>query len=303
MTTTEKTKRPGKITLADLGLLYASAIWGSTFIMVKNSLDSLNPVTLVAYRFLLAALLMGMYLILQRQPLFRNFIPGLILGIIQMFLYIPQTIGLQFTTAANSGFITGLFVAFVPPLSLLIPKQKPRPAQWAAVAVSLLGLWLVTGGVLSVNRGDLFTLSAAFTYALHVMLTDRYAKGISNHLQLVFQQFLVVGLLSLLILVVFDLPLSIPNLKAGGVIVFLGIFPTLSAYLVQIKAQVIASPIRVSLIFALEPVFAAIFAWTVGGEPFKPLNALGGLLIFLAVVLSTVHFSLGSDRSPHEGIA
>jgi drug/metabolite transporter (DMT)-like permease len=302
MKTITNAKQPGKTILADLGLLYASAIWGSTFIMVKNSLDSLDPVTLVAYRFLLAALLMGGYLILTRQPLFRNFFPGLVLGFIQMFLYIPQTIGLQFTTAANSGFITGLFVAFVPPLSLLIPKQRPRPAQWAAVAISLLGLWLVTGGISAVNRGDLFTLSAAFTYALHVMLTDRYAKGISNHLQLVFQQFLVVGLLSLLVSVVFDLPLSVPNLKAGGVIVFLGLFPTLSAYLIQIKAQVIASPIRVSLIFALEPVFAAIFAWTVGGELFKPLNALGGLLIFMAVVLGTVHFPSDSDNSLPEGV-
>ena len=176
MKTPQKTKRVPKILLADLGLVYASAIWGSTFIMVKNSLDSLDPVTLVAYRFLLAAALMGAYLLWRGKPLFRNFMPGLILGVVQIFLYIPQTIGLKFTTAANSGFITGLFVAFVPPLSLLIPRQKPRPSQWAAIAISLVGLWLVTGGMDSVNVGDLITLSAAFTYALHVMLSDRYIR-------------------------------------------------------------------------------------------------------------------------------
>ena len=295
MTARNTIKFPGKSALADLGLVYASAIWGSTFILVKNSLNSLNPVTLVAYRFLLAAALMGIFLIWQGKPLFRNFLPGLLLGVVQIFLYIPQTIGLQYTTAANSGFITGLFVAFIPPLSLIIPNQKPRPAQWLAVAVSLIGLWLVTGGISQTNIGDLITLSAAFTYALHVMLTDRYARGNIDHFALVFQQFLVVGVISLILAAGFSLPLSIPDIQSGGVIIFLGLFPTLSAYLVQVKAQAVTSPIKVSLIFALEPVFAAVFAWTLGGEDFQALNALGGLLIFLAVVLSTVQFSLGEE--------
>ena len=98
----------------------------------------------------------------------------------------------------------------------------------------------------------------------------------------------MVGVLSLAVSAIFRLPLAVPNLEAAGVIVFLALFPTLSAYLVQFKAQTVTSPIRVSLIFALEPVFAGVFAWTVGREAFEPLNALGGLLIFLAVVVSTV---------------
>jgi drug/metabolite transporter (DMT)-like permease len=84
--------------------------------------------------------------------------------------------------------------------------------------------------------------------------------------------------------------MHIANQETAWIVLFLTLFPTLSAYLVQIKAQVIAAPIKVSLIFALEPVFAGIFAWTLGGETFEPLNAFGGLLIFLAVVLSTVEF-------------
>ena len=181
-------------------------------------------------------------------------------------------------------------MAFIPPLSLLIPKEKPRPAQWVAIVVSLIGLWLVTGGISNANLGDLITLSAALTYALHVMLTDRYAQDGKGHLQLVFQQFLVVGVLSLILVFVFDRPMHIANQETAWIVLFLTLFPTLSAYLVQIKAQVIAAPIKVSLIFALEPVFAGIFAWTLGGETFEPLNAFGGLLIFLAVVLSTVEF-------------
>lgn len=296
MNSPQKIERPAKNLLADLGLVYASAIWGSTFIMVKSSLAALDPVALVAYRFLFAALLMGVYLAWRRKPLFSNFIPGLVLGIVLLFLYIPQTIGLKYTTAANSGFITGLFVAFVPPLSILIPKEKPRLDQWVAVSVSLVGLWLVTGGVKAVNIGDLITLAAAFTYTLHIMLTDRYAQGMEDNQQFVFQQFLVVGVFSLLAAVLLDLPLTIPDLNSAGVILFLGLFPTLSAYLIQIKAQAISSPLKVALIFALEPVFAAIFAWTLGGETFHPLNALGGLLIFAAVIISTVRSPAGKNQ-------
>jgi drug/metabolite transporter (DMT)-like permease len=288
METTDSTQNRKWILLADLGLVYASAIWGSTFILVKNILSDIDPVTMVAYRFLLAALLSGALLLWQKKKLFSNFWPGFILGLAQMFLYVPQTIGLKYTSAANSGFITGLFVAFVPPLSLLIPRQKPRLIQWIAVGISLAGLWLVTGGVGQINLGDMITLSAAFSYAMHVMLTDRYVRSNQGHLQLIFQQFLVAGTLSLTAAILFGRPMTIASPQAAWGVVFLTLFPTLSAFFIQVKAQTISSPIKVSLIFALEPVFAGIFAWTLGGETFEPLNALGGLLIFLAVALSTI---------------
>jgi drug/metabolite transporter (DMT)-like permease len=281
--------------LADLGLLYASAIWGSTFIMVKGSLSALTPLGLVTHRFLVAAVITGALLVWQRKPLFRNWRPGLLLGLTMVALYVPQTIGLKYTTAANSGFITGLFVTFVPPLTIMFTRQKPRPAQWLAVGISLAGLWLVTGGIGQINTGDLITLSAALTYALHVLLTDRFARS-TEHLELVFQQFLVVGIVSLLLGLAFGQSLAVPSLASGGVIVFLAVFPTLSAFLIQIKAQTITAPVKVSLIFALEPVFAGIFAWTLGGETFIFRQAVGGLLIFLAVFVGTVQPINRRDR-------
>ena len=285
--------------LAELGLVYASAIWGSTFFVVKNVLADIDPVTMVAYRFLFAALIIGGFLLWQRKALFANFWPGFILGLAQMFLYIPQTIGLKFTSAANSGFITGLFVAFVPPLSLLITRQKPRTAQWIAVVISLAGLWLVTGGVEQINTGDLITLSAAFSYAMHVMLTDRFANASEDHLQLIFHQFFVAGALSLIAALIFGRPLVVTSSQAVGVVLFLSLFPTISGFLIQTKAQTITSPIKTSLIFALEPVFAGIFAWTLGGEAFHPIKALGGLLIFLAVAVGTVEVT-GKNPPPSD---
>lgn len=279
--------------MADLGLLYASAIWGSTFFLVKASLDTVDPAVLVGYRFLIAAGLMALYLVFTDQPLFKDFGPGLKIGLVLAALYVPQTIGLELTSAANSGFITGLFVAFSPFLMVLILKEKPRPRQWAAVGVSLVGLWLLTGGLEAVNAGDMITLVAAFMYALHIILADRYISGALDPYRLSFQQFFVVGCAALLFAVVSGRPLGVSEVSGVYTIVFLAVFPTLSAFVIQFKAQEIASPVRVSLIFTLEPVFAGVFAWTLGGEEFIPVRAFGGLLIFLAIVFSTVNFRQG----------
>ena len=277
-----------KTLLADLGLAYAAAIWGSTFIIVKQSLTAIDPVTLVAYRFLLAAGLLLVFLLVTRRNPLQDWRKGIFLGAILFFLYVPQTIGLGITTAANSAFITGLFIAFVPFLSILILKKRPRKAQWAAVVVSLAGLWLLTGGLKQVNPGDLITLSAAFTYTCHVMLSDRYISDRIDLYIFAFQQFLTVGLLSLITALLFKLPLTIGTSSALVSTIFLAVFPTLSAFVVQFKAQQVTSPVKVSLIFALEPVFGALFAWTVGGEKFIPMQAFGGLLIFTSILISTV---------------
>jgi len=282
--------------LADLGLLYASAIWGSTFILVKTSLESINPVAMVAYRFLLAAVLMGGVLALQRKALFKNLTAGIILGLALAMLYLPQTIGLKYTTAANSGFITGLFVVFVPVLSFTILKQRPRRAQWLAVLISLAGLWLLTGGLQAINLGDLITLVAAFSYALHIMLADRFVNAGGDPNQLAFQQFLAAGISSLAAALIFGQSLAVTSSRAIWVVVFLAVFPTLSAFLIQLKAQEFTSAIKVSLILAMEPVFAGIFAWTFGGEPFIPLRAFGGFLIFLGMVISTVRLPVRTGR-------
>lgn len=279
---------PKKTLLADIGLVYCAAIWGSTFILVKSSLAHIDPIIMVAYRFLIAALVSGFIVVLQRKSLFKGFRQGILLGVVLAFLYIPQTIGLKYTSAANSAFITGLFVAFAPPLSLLLLKERTRLAQWLAVGISLVGLWLLTGGLAQVNLGDVITLSAAFTYALHIILIDRAISAGFDLPRLIFQQMLVVGVISLAVGLLTGRPLGVDHSSAVWVVVFLALFPTLSAFFVQLEAQKFTSPVKVSLIFALEPVFAGVFAWTLGGEPFIPLRALGGLLIFIAIVISTV---------------
>jgi len=272
--------------LADIGLFYTAAIWGSTFFIVKQSLLNIDPVTLVAYRFLIAAVILAGYLIYRGKALFTHLKEGLILGFFIWLLYIAQTIGLSITTAANSGLITGLFVAFVPIFSLLIFRKMPSLTGIVATVVSLSGLWVLTGGLQKVNAGDMLTLLSAMAYAVHILYADKYVKSGIDPYVLNFQQFLFVGIASLITSFVFKLPFSITQTHVIWIIIFLAIFPTLSAFVIQLVAQKITAPVRVSLILALEPVFAVLFAWTLGREQFESAKAIGGFLIFLALVIS-----------------
>ncbi len=286
-----------RMLLADAGLFYAAAIWGSTFFIVKGVLDDVDPVILVAYRFLLAGLGMLAYLLATGRPVFADIKRAVFLATILWLLYIPQTIGLQYTTASNSGFITGLFVAFVPVFLRVVFKRKPTLMEVVASVVSLIGLWILTGGLVDINIGDILTLVAAMTYALHLLFTDKYMKAGVDPLVITCQQFLLVGLMSLVTGLVFDLPFGIGSAEAGWTIVFLALLPTLSAFVIQAIAQKYTSPLKVSLIFALEPVFAAVFAWTLGGEEIVRHRALGGLLIFAALVISSLPISGRKSRN------
>ena len=272
--------------LADLGLVYAAAIWGSTFFIVKGALDGIDPIIMVAYRFLLAGAVLIPFLLWTKRNLFKGLGRAFFLSIILWALYASQTLGLKYTTASNSGFITGLFVFFTPVFLYAIFKRRPTVMEIVASAVSLFGLWILTGGMEEINIGDALTLVAAMTYALHVLYSDKYMKMEIDPYVISCQQFIMVGLLSLVTGLVAGLDFVVYTREALLATIFLALFPSLSAFLIQMLAQRITSPLKVSLIFALEPVFAALFAWTLGGEQFIMHRATGGLLIFFALILS-----------------
>lgn len=288
---------------ADLGLLYCAAVWGATFYMVKDALAGVGPVAMVAHRFLLSALFLLPWFLMKKNKS-RLVKEGLVLSVLLALLYVSQTAGLQYTSASNSGFITGLFVLFVPVFLLIFFKEAPVRGQWLAVAVALAGLWLLTGGASRVNKGDALTLISAVTYAAHLLATDKFVKADADPVLLAFHQFWMTGLMCLGLALVLGHPLEVRSAGSLGVIAFLAVFPTLSAFYIQMLAQKKTSPLKVSMIFSLEPVFAAMFAWTLGGEVFRPAAALGGGLIVAAMAISELSRlrsdppAVGLDLSP-----
>ncbi len=274
--------------LSEVGLFYSAVIWGSTFFVVKDALENVNPMILVGYRFLLAAIFTGGFCIIAKKALFKNLLHGFLLGFLSWLLYVSQTIGLTFTTASNSGFITGLFVVFVPIFSLVVFRKAPLLVDLIATCFSLFGLWILTGGLTDINLGDLLTIIAAVTYALQILLVDKYIQEGDNAFALSFQQFLVTGTISLSYGILFGLPFFVNKTQTLGVILFLALLPTFSAFLIQNLAQKFVKPVRVSLILAFEPVFAALFAWTLGNELPVFHHAIGGFLIFVGLIISGI---------------
>jgi drug/metabolite transporter (DMT)-like permease len=269
---------------AEAGLVYCAAVWGATFFMVKGALSGVDPIAMVAHRFLLSAVLLAPFA-LTRPTRFSHLKESFILAVLLFLLYVSQTIGLAYTTASNSGFITGLFVIFVPLFLLAFFGKPPTAVQWGSSGLALVGLWLLTGGIRSANFGDAITLIAAATYAGHLLATDKYVRADADALILAFHQFWMTGVLAALTALALGRPFSIAAAgNARGTIVFLALVPTLSAFFIQMRAQKTVAPVKVSLIFSLEPVFAAIFAWTVGGEPFSAARAAGGALIVAAMM-------------------
>jgi drug/metabolite transporter (DMT)-like permease len=290
---------------AELGLVYAAAVWGSTFFIVKDVVRTMHPQVLVGWRFILSAALLLPVVVwraAQRRrqpgPVMRlspaaAWLPGLGIGLVLWLLYATQTAGIVYTTASNSGFITGLFIVFVPLLSWLAFRQRPGAGQLLAIGVAVAGLALLTGGLSELNRGDALTLVSAVLYAWQVLLADRHVGAGLDPYLLCFQQFLVTGGLSLAAAALLHAPLALPHGRLLWELLFLTLFPTLSAFQIQLVAQRVVPPLRTALIFTLEPVFAALFAWTLGGEQFIPLRGVGGLLIVAAMLLAELPLPWG----------
>ena len=269
------------------GLVYCSLVWGATFPLVKDVVGTVPPAALVGWRFALSALCLVPW-VLRRPDPSAHLKEGVALGSLLLALYLSQTVGIVYTSAANSGFITGLFVLFTPLFLWLFRRKAPSGPQWAASGLAAGGLWLLTGGASGFNRGDALTLLSAMTYAAHLLATDAYTRRDSDPVLLAFHQFWDCSAGAFAVALLTGTPVGVPDGRAWAAVWFLALVPNLSAFFIQLVAQKSVAPMRVSLIFSLEPVFAALFAWTIGGEPFTAVSAVGGALIVAAMMSETV---------------
>jgi drug/metabolite transporter (DMT)-like permease len=288
-----------KTNFADASLLLVTVFWASAYFLIKDIQQTGSAVTLLCYRLGLAAVILGIILFFKKIPLFQNFKYGLGLGLILWATDVPQSIGLNFTKASNTAFIIGLFVIFLPFFNYFLAKKLLNFKNFVSIAIAVIGLWILTGGVRNANLGDWLNLISALAVASHVFFTDKFVRQNINVFSLAFQEFLVVAVLCFFTALIFRLPFSIGNYSNFWGIIYLAIFANLFAYVIQNIAQKHTSTIRVALIFLLEPVFAGVFAWTLGHEPFIAARAFGGLLIFIGMIISQLPIEKWfSDKSP-----
>jgi drug/metabolite transporter (DMT)-like permease len=275
-----------KLPLAELALVGVSAIWGLTFIMVKDAVKFLPVTTFLSYRFIPAAALVGL---VYRRKLAHMSADGWRAGLVMGFFltggYVLQTFGLQRTDAASAGFITGMFVVLTPVFGGLFLRQRSGALAWIAAALSALGLFLMTGAGGSVHAtGDLLVLGCACSFALHILATDRAAKA-HDVGALLAVQLAVCGIVALLAAGAQG-ELLVP--RSPTVWWALGVTSLLASalgFFVQTYAQRHASPARTALILASEPAFAGLFAYALAGQTPSVTGWTGAALIMLAIII------------------
>lgn len=272
---------------ADLSLIGVTLIWGGTFVIVKWAIADLPPYPFLAIRFGLALLSMLPFVWQQRTHLCKETIfKGLALGVFLFSGYAWQTVGLQYTTAAHTGFITGLSVVLVPVLVGLTSRQIPPPGILFGVLSATLGLGLLSiADNFRLNSGDLMVLACAISFALHIFLVGRYAPK-ANATILAAAQILAVAILGgLFSLILPQPPLRFTtNVWVGFLLT--AIPATSLAFFLQTKMQQFTTPNHTALIFASEPVFSAIFAYLLAGETLTTRGFVGAGLILAGMLMA-----------------
>ena len=276
---------------AEAALLAVTIVWGTSFTVIKSALEDASTLVFLTLRFGIAAVLIG---VLFLRPLVRirrpNWKGGAAAGLSLYFAYLLQTEGLRYTTASKSAFLTSLCVVMVPLLASIVYHNMPRRREMAGVGLALAGMTLLTGVggrewvATGFNKGDLMTAGCAAVFAIHVVLVGHLAKE-SGFEFLAAIQIWTVALLGLMSFWWLETPVLRMSARLWGALGLTAVLCTALAYCVQSWAQRHTTPTRAAMIFAAEPVAAALTAWLVAGERLSGGPLAGAALILLGLVV------------------
>lgn len=271
-----------------LAMLATAAVWGGSFVVMKDSLEQQDVYSFLSSRFLLASLLMFLYRPNVFKGLDKKFVRQAILaGLLLGSGYIFQTLGLTKTTVSNTGFVTGLYLVFTPLISLIILKRHVLKIQWAAVIIATAGLFLIsytqasTG--ISIGFGETLVLISAFLYGAHFVALGEWSDG-GNTYALTLIQIMTVSAMATVCALINGYQLA-PTGRVWISILFTALFATFLAFLVQTKAQSVMSATAASVLLAMETPFALIFGLIFNNDPLTLRIISGGGMVMLAMGL------------------
>ena len=267
-----------------LAMLATAAIWGGSFVVMKDSLEKQDVFSFLASRFILASLLMFMYRPTALRGLSKKFVlRGILAGTLLGSGYIFQTFGLTNTTVSNTGFITGLYLVFTPLISLIVLRRHVIKIQWLAVLLAFIGLFLISYNGVSIGRGETLVLISAILYGAHFVALGEWSDG-GNTYALTLIQIATLGVMASLFTIKdgFQLP---PDSSVWLAVLFTAFFATFLAFLVQTKAQSVMSATAASVLLATETPFAVIFGLYFNSDPLTLKIISGGILVMGAMAL------------------
>jgi drug/metabolite transporter (DMT)-like permease len=288
---------------ADLALAFCTLLWGATFVVVKNSLDHASVFIFLAVRFTLAAALMAMF----RPSALRNLkreelLAGAALGLFMFGGYAFQTAGLQYTTPAKSGFVTGSSVVLVPLLLAIFWRRHLARWAYAGALCTVVGLYFLTvpaEGIAHLNRGDLLTFAAAALYAVHIILvgdyTQKHSHGALSILQVGACGVLAWSAAAGAAALGWQAPRFAWRWELLAGIAICAVFATAAAFSIQLWAQQYTTSSHAAILFTLEPVFAVITSYLVIGERLNTRSLVGAAFVLGGILLAEL---LGPPAAP-----
>jgi drug/metabolite transporter (DMT)-like permease len=288
---------------ADFNLLLVAFVWGTTFVIVQKAIAFLEPYSFNTVRFFIAAILLLFIIYFFKRTSFKDFKnknllkSGTLLGFWLFLGYGFQTVGLLYTTSSKAGFITGLSVVLVPLFSYMLLKHKLNWQIGFSSLLAVAGLYLLTiHNSFSLNIGDGYVLLCAVSFALHIVFTGKFAKSF-DALCLTVVQLFIVSILSFITALfteqwreIFAANMLFKS-EVITALLITSLFATALAFLAQTYFQSFTTPARVALIFAMEPVFAAITAFIVLNERLGSKALIGCILILFGMILSELKLS------------
>ena len=283
---------------AAAGLILVTIIWGGAFAVVKNSLDYVPPVYMMAFRFTIAGVVMSLVFIKKLLHMKKaELIHGVGIGVFLFLAYLFQTIGCNYTTAGKNAFLTTIYVILVPFLNWILIKRRPDIFSIVAAVLSITGIGLLSlegvEGDLSMNKGDVLTLICGFCYALQIIFIAQWSQN-DDPVLLAIIQIVVAALLSWITAPFIDGDMNWNMLASGNVILsmmYLGLLSTMVAFALQTVCQKYLAPSLAALLMSFEAVFGALSGVIFLGEIIPLRGIIGCALMFIAIVISETKLS------------
>lgn len=277
--------------IADGILTLTALIWGTGFVVMKNTLSSVPPAAIIAIRYGIATLLAAVLFRRHLKGIARADVArGALVGLLLALAYIVQTIGLDYTTAGKNAFLTTVYVLLVPFASWLIFRQKLSRSNFIAAALMLAGIGCLSldGESGGLNIGDLLTLLCGVFYAAHIMAVERCQRK-TNTYALIVLQFAFAAAFAAVYHLLFErgLPMSL-HMDTVGSLLYLSVFSTTVAMSLQNIGQSMAPASHASILLSLESVFGALASCIFLGEAVTPRMLLGFAVIFAALVVNSL---------------
>ena len=279
--------------LSSAGLLLTALIWGFAFVVVKNSLDLVDPIYMLAFRFSIAAVGLSVIFVKRLKRIDLAILKsGFILGALLFAGYAFQTIGCKYTTAGKNAFLTAVYVVIVPFLHWLINRQKTGRLHIIAAIIAVAGIGLISfQGDWSVNIGDLLTLICGLAYATHIVFIEKYTARQDPVLLTILQLGFAAAMSWLLASVMeggFPQGALRPDIIAS--MLYLGLLSTMLAFFLQNVCQKYTSPSTAAILLSTESVFGVVFSVIFLSEQITVRMAAGCTLIFAAIIMAESRF-------------